>query len=141
MEQIDPKSHLCSICNKSFARPSKLQYHIAFHHEKKVIEIILVEKQRKMIFLSSSSLLNVLNVVNHIPIKIMWIVIIVMFIKKKIRKERSMSSSFLVLCTFIINNSDLFVLSLIARKCLLINRTLIDMFESLMRQTNRSLFE
>ncbi|CAF1244633.1 unnamed protein product [Adineta ricciae] len=35
MKQIDPKSHLCSICNKSFARPSKLQYHIAFHHEKK----------------------------------------------------------------------------------------------------------
>ncbi|CAF1299973.1 unnamed protein product [Adineta ricciae] len=35
MKQCDAKSHLCLICNKSFARPSKLQYHIAFHHEKK----------------------------------------------------------------------------------------------------------
>ncbi|CAF0916943.1 unnamed protein product [Rotaria sp. Silwood1] len=29
------KSHQCSICKKSFSRPSKLQYHIAYHHEKK----------------------------------------------------------------------------------------------------------
>ncbi|UJR36560.1 hypothetical protein I4U23_029279 [Adineta vaga] len=35
MRRIDSKSHLCSICKKSFSRPSKLQYHIAFHHEKK----------------------------------------------------------------------------------------------------------
>ncbi|CAF3417174.1 unnamed protein product [Rotaria socialis] len=32
---MDSKSHQCSICKKSFARPSKLQYHIAYHHEKK----------------------------------------------------------------------------------------------------------
>ncbi|CAF2384751.1 unnamed protein product [Rotaria sp. Silwood2] len=32
---MDSKSHQCSICKKSFPRPSKLQHHIAYHHEKK----------------------------------------------------------------------------------------------------------
>ncbi|CAF0776578.1 unnamed protein product [Rotaria sordida] len=32
---MDSKSHQCSICKKSFSRPSKLQHHIAYHHEKK----------------------------------------------------------------------------------------------------------
>ncbi|CAF3572381.1 unnamed protein product [Adineta steineri] len=32
---MESKSHQCSICKKSFSRPSKLQYHIAYHHEKK----------------------------------------------------------------------------------------------------------
>ena len=94
------KTHLCTQCKKTFSRPSKLQSHIAYHHEKKVTLDFRVYLMRKSQQLSigcffSSFHSNALYVVNRIRIKTMSIDIFEQFIRKKICQRKSIELDFI----------------------------------------------